>query len=213
MKEKSFDRKKELLDAALTEFMEYSYGEASLNNIIKNAGISKGTFYYHFEDKQALYLSLIQGAVDAKIEFLERRLQDDVPDDDMDLFETIKLQARFGIEFAIEKPKYYLLGMMFLKEKGNKIYDTVMTMLGGTTDSYYDSLIEKAMRRGDFREGLSAPYIKRMLTYLLFHYDEIFDVKREELDFDQMIANFNQMIDFIRHGLGADQSKAIEPAS
>lgn len=207
MKEKSFDRKQELLDAALTEFIEYSYGEASLNNIIKNAGISKGTFYYHFADKQALYLSLIQGTVDAKMEFLERRLKDYVHDDDMNIFETLKLQARFGIEFAIEKPKYYLLGMMFLKEKGNKIYDAVMAMLDNTTESYYDSLIEKAMSRGDLREGLSPAYIKRMLTYLLYHYDEIFDIKREELDFDQMIANFNQLIDFIWHGLGADQSQ------
>ncbi|QOX64950.1 TetR/AcrR family transcriptional regulator [Anoxybacterium hadale] len=207
MKEKSFDRKQELLDAALTEFIEYSYGEASLNNIIKNAGISKGTFYYHFADKQALYLSLIQGTVDAKMEFLERRLKDYVHDDDMNIFETLKLQARFGIEFAIEKPKYYLLGMMFLKEKGNKIYDAVMDMLDNTTESYYDSLIEKAMSRGDLREGLSPAYIKRMLTYLLYHYDEIFDIKREELDFDQMIANFNQLIDFIWHGLGADQSQ------
>lgn len=211
MKEKSFDRRQELMDAALAEFIEHSYTEASLNNIIKNAGISKGTFYYHFSDKQALYLSLIQGAVDAKMNFLERRMQDYVHDDDRNIFEILKLQARFGIEFAIEQPKFYLLGMMFLKEKGNKIYDTVMAMLGSTTESYYDTLIEKAMQRGDLRAGLSAPYIKRMITYLLVHYDEIFDIKREELDFNKMIKNFNQLIDFMSHGLGAGCRAAEVP--
>lgn len=211
MKEKSFDRKQELMDAALAEFMEYSYGEASLNNIIKNAGISKGTFYYHFSDKQALYLSLIQGAVESKMEFLERRMQHYIHNDDENIFEILKLQARFGIEFAIEQPKFYLLSMMFLKEKGNKIYDAVMEMLDGDTERYYDALIEKAMDRGDFRAGLSVPYIKRMLTYLLIHYDEIFDIKREELDFDKMIENFNQLIDFMRNGLGSACSEAEVP--
>ncbi len=44
LKEKSFERKTELLEAALDEFTSKSYEDASLNMIIKNAGISKGLF-------------------------------------------------------------------------------------------------------------------------------------------------------------------------
>lgn len=205
MKAKSFDKKQELLDAALAEFTEHSYGDASLNNIIKNAGISKGTFYYHFADKESLYLHLIQGAVDAKLDFLNRCLKDYTHNDDCNVFESLKLQARFGIKFAIDHPQYYLLGMMFLKEKGNKIYDTVMAMLDNTTENYYESLIEKAMERGDFRSGLTVAYIKRMLTFLLYRYDEIFDIKREDFNFEKMSHDFDQLIDFMQYGLGNNQ--------
>jgi len=53
---KKFKNKDKLLNAALDEFGKYSYKQASLNRIIKKAGISKGSFYFHFKDKKSLYL-------------------------------------------------------------------------------------------------------------------------------------------------------------
>ena len=44
-KEKRFQRENDLLKAALDEFSSKSYEEASLNRIIKNAGMSKGSKY------------------------------------------------------------------------------------------------------------------------------------------------------------------------
>lgn len=202
MKKKSFDRREHLLAAALDEFIAYSYEEASLNRIIKNAGISKGTFYYHFQDKQALYLSLLQSAADAKIEFLEGALKEDLHNDDWNLFEILRHQARFGVEFAKSHPSYYLFGLMFLREKGNGIYRTAMDSLDDISDSYYDDLLERAMERGDFREGVSIKFIKRILPFTLYRFDELFDVKKDEIDFDLLIRNFDTLIDFIEHGLG-----------
>jgi AcrR family transcriptional regulator len=202
MKIKSFDRKSELMEAALDEFCTKSYEEASLNNIIKNAGISKGTFYYHFQDKQALYMHLMQLLVDAKIEFMERKLSDYVHNEDLSIFENLKLQARFSVEFAKEYPKYYLLGLMFYREKGKEIYTWVMDMLDVTSEAYYDSILEKAMKRGDFRDGISVKFAKRMLTYLLIRHDEIFGYVLGELDFETVFDNFDSLIDFIQYGLG-----------
>jgi len=205
MKVKSFDRKEELLEAAMDEFIAKSYEEASLNNIIKNAGISKGTFYYHFQDKQALYLSLLQSTVDAKMEFMERRLKDYVHNEELNIFENLKLQARFGVEFAKDYPRYYLLGLMFLREKGNKIYEVAMNMLDVTSENYYDHLIEKAKERGDFRNGVTIEFAKKILVYMLYRFDEIFDIKRAEFDFDLMIRDFDNLIDFMQHGLGNEK--------
>ena len=202
MKVKTFDRKRELLEAALNEFIEKSYEEASLNNIIKNAGISKGTFYYHFRDKEALYLSLLQDAVDAKLEFLERKLKNYIHDENLNVFENLKLQARFGVAFAKEHPNYYLLGLMLYREKGNKIYDTAMKMFDMTADSYYENLLEKAMEQGDFRDGVSIEFAKKIITHLLFRPDELFGLKREDIDFDRLVAGFVELIDFMQHGLG-----------
>ena len=41
-KERSFERRDELINAALIEFGDKGYENASLNNILKEAGISKG---------------------------------------------------------------------------------------------------------------------------------------------------------------------------
>ena len=46
MKEELFWRKNELIEAALDEFSVHSYQNASLNKIIKNAGISRYLLIY-----------------------------------------------------------------------------------------------------------------------------------------------------------------------
>lgn len=202
MKAKSFDRREELMEAAIDEFAVKGYEEASLNNIIKNAGISKGTFYYHFKDKQALYLTLLQALVDVKMEFLERRLKGYVHNKDMNIFDSLKLQARFGVELAKEQPKYYLLGLMFRRERGSEIYERAMSLFDDTSDAYFDNMVEEAVKRGDFREGVSASFAKKMITFLLYRANEFIDISGNEVDFDHTLREFDELIEFMQFGLG-----------
>lgn len=44
-----------ILDAALEEFAAHGFHDASLNRVIKAAGISKGSMYYYFDGKDDLY--------------------------------------------------------------------------------------------------------------------------------------------------------------
>ncbi len=49
-----------LYDAALEVFADGGYGRATLNDIAKRAGVTKGCLYHHFGSKEALLLSLIR---------------------------------------------------------------------------------------------------------------------------------------------------------
>ncbi len=60
------DRRRRILDAALAEFARNGYERASLNAIIRDAGISKGSLYYYFEDKADLYVTIIWDAAEMK---------------------------------------------------------------------------------------------------------------------------------------------------
>lgn len=44
-----------ILSAALEEFATHGFHNASLNRIIKAAGVSKGSLYYYFDSKEDLY--------------------------------------------------------------------------------------------------------------------------------------------------------------
>ena len=55
------ERKEAILRAAAHEFAEKGYERASLNRMIKEAGLSKGTFYYYFEDKADLFVTVLRG--------------------------------------------------------------------------------------------------------------------------------------------------------
>ncbi len=53
------EKKKKLLDAAKKEFSRARLSETSINKIIKEANISRGSFYMYFSDKEDLYAYLL----------------------------------------------------------------------------------------------------------------------------------------------------------
>ena len=59
------DARSRLLDLAIREFAERGFDKASLNEILSRAGISKGAYYYYFDDKEDLFATAIESALDA----------------------------------------------------------------------------------------------------------------------------------------------------
>jgi len=200
MTEKTFERKEEVLEAALDEFAANPYEAASLNTIIKNAGISKGTFYYHFADKQALYLYLLEHAADAKMDFLLQRMGD-APGQAGDIFEMIKWQAGLGGEFAAAHPRLEALSRMLLKEKGKPIYDAAMALLGRGAEAMLAEMIDEAVRKGDFREAYPREFIVKTVGFLLANLDHIV-YGDGDLTLDEMHRNLGYFMDFLKSGLG-----------
>ncbi|MEZ4415425.1 MAG: TetR/AcrR family transcriptional regulator [Gemmatimonadota bacterium] len=62
------ERQEALLGAAADEFVQQGYSLASVNRIIERAGISKGTLYYYFDDKEDLFGAVIEQALDRGME-------------------------------------------------------------------------------------------------------------------------------------------------
>jgi len=48
-----------ILDAAVSLFCDHGYGHTGLNDIVDRAGVSMGSFYYHFGSKDALAAEII----------------------------------------------------------------------------------------------------------------------------------------------------------
>lgn len=65
------DKRKKLIESAEIEFTRVPLFEASIANIIKMAGISRGSFYQYFEDKDDLYFYLLENKLNkAKQNFI-----------------------------------------------------------------------------------------------------------------------------------------------
>ena len=56
------DKRIQLLESAAVEFAVHGYLEASLNRILSRAGLSKGAFYYYFDDKADLFETFVDFA-------------------------------------------------------------------------------------------------------------------------------------------------------
>lgn len=53
------NKKNRIIDAALVEFSTRPFNEASITNIVKNAEISRGSFYQYFGNKENIYKYLV----------------------------------------------------------------------------------------------------------------------------------------------------------
>jgi len=54
------ERRSQIVDAAITCFAKKGYYEASMDDIAREAGLSKGSLYWHFPSKRELFRSLIE---------------------------------------------------------------------------------------------------------------------------------------------------------
>lgn len=48
-----------ILDEAFRLFFDKGYDNASLEDVAKNAGVTRGAIYWHFKDKEALYRAVV----------------------------------------------------------------------------------------------------------------------------------------------------------
>ncbi|MCA9987942.1 MAG: TetR/AcrR family transcriptional regulator [Anaerolineales bacterium] len=68
-----------ILDAALNVFARKGYYEAKLDEIVDESHTSKGSIYFHFPNKERLFLAL----VDQFADLLERRVTESIQDKEM----------------------------------------------------------------------------------------------------------------------------------
>ncbi len=68
------DKQNRLMDAASREFSAKPYNEASINKIIQEAGIPRGSFYMYFQDKEELFRYLVHGYMEQLLMVLEESL-------------------------------------------------------------------------------------------------------------------------------------------
>ncbi|WP_028775335.1 TetR/AcrR family transcriptional regulator [Shimazuella kribbensis] len=62
------EKQERILNAAMKEFAEKGFQHASTNQIVANAGISKGLLFHYFSNKKALYLYLYEYSTDKILE-------------------------------------------------------------------------------------------------------------------------------------------------
>lgn len=92
------EKQRQIRQAALAEFAEYGFQQASTNRIVKAAGIGKGMLFYYFSNKQQLYEYLAEYS----LEFIQHRFLDRIDGEEPDLIERLLQLARVKMEAQAE---------------------------------------------------------------------------------------------------------------
>jgi len=91
-----------IVGAAIDEFAQYGLENASTNRIVANSGISKGSFYQYFEDKQDVFMYLLTVLESEKMEYFKGKHP---PSTNMDTFQYFRWMIKTGMEFNTSHPR------------------------------------------------------------------------------------------------------------
>ena len=94
------EKQKHILGAAFAVFGKQGYRKASIADIAKEAGTTKGMITYYFGSKKTLYLFLVDLIQSASVEAIESQLTPDVTD----FFEKLKKMVAIQVEAIKEYP-------------------------------------------------------------------------------------------------------------
>jgi len=96
-------RQQLIIEVAINEFANHSYEAASISSIVNEAKIAKGSFYQYFENKQDLYLYLVDRALEERDAFIVRA---DLPSIHMGFFVYLRALFQVVLEFQLANPAY-----------------------------------------------------------------------------------------------------------
>jgi AcrR family transcriptional regulator len=98
-------RKQQLLDCAARLFAERGYDDTRVIDIVHEAGVAKGLFYWYFDNKEQLFAELAD-----EIRLRLRRSQGEALDPQADALTRIRQGAEASVRFmAINAPFFALL--------------------------------------------------------------------------------------------------------
>jgi len=59
---------KKILQISKKKFAKNGYQKTSMNEIVKDAGVSKGILFYHFQSKEELFFQVLSGSIDEEFQ-------------------------------------------------------------------------------------------------------------------------------------------------
>src|SRR5215208_8084653 len=96
------EKRETIMNAAIEEFAEFGLENASTNRIVKNSGIAKGSFYQYFEDKQDVFMHMLDVIEKKEYEFFKTIHP---PTGNMDTFHYFRWMVKTGMEFGLAHPR------------------------------------------------------------------------------------------------------------
>ncbi|KUG04584.1 transcriptional regulator, tetr family [hydrocarbon metagenome] len=182
-----------IIDAAIDEFSKSHYSNVTIDNIVKNAEIPKGSFYQYFQNKDDLYVYLFTELGDTKIALFEQLKS-----------EIQKISFReYMMKYIVELKKLegsgtrmVQLKQEFLNQCPQEIKKQILREEMPKSIKLFDEVIDAYIKKGEFRKDLdskSAAYVTVMSLSNLEYYPFC-----EE---EAILAVLMNVIDFLIRGM------------
>lgn len=201
------EKKKEMIrEAAVQEFIRVSPEQASINQIVRNAEISRGSFYTYFEDKEDLMRYVFEDLIHQVREFCKNLLRDSGGD-----FWTLQQGL---MDFVLQICREDKMPALTRTESG---YNTLMRLMWEKSS---DEVCPEEIWMGELYQLTDCSRLRvgslqeyRILFSICIHciLAEIAELYEKGKTEAEARESFDRRLDYIRYG--AAESEASMPGS
>ncbi|MCL4517225.1 MAG: TetR/AcrR family transcriptional regulator [Firmicutes bacterium] len=184
----SKDKKQKIFIAAVQEFSTRRFSEVSINQIVKTAGIPRGSFYQYFNDKEDIFLYVFTEILKEKQEILHST--EDV-NPDADVFEVLMQTIRASYQWSRAKPEYSQISL--LMEIDNSEF---IIRLRTASANELRKMVERDKQRGLIKPEIDPDLVVEMIYSFIIK--EYFWIGLGE---DMFLKRINDIIKIIKEGI------------
>ncbi|MGY3718056.1 TetR family transcriptional regulator [Sutcliffiella cohnii] len=195
-------KKKKLLESAEMEFARVPLFEASIANIIKMAGISRGSFYQYFEDKDDIYIYLVDEKVKTAIIYFIGLLEKH----NGDLIEALtEMYYYFLYSFSDEEEKHLLRNALLFTTY--RVESSFTSMLEKYLQNEHFKLVEGLINKDrlNISEDKDLLHIFKLVSGLAFN--NLIEKTVKGLTDEEAMESFKRSMYLIKHGIYKQENK------
>ena len=150
-----------ILAAAVEEFKEYGFADASIRNIANNAEISLGNIYRYFTNKEALYFAVINPFMES----VKQTIEKEFVFADRSMKEVSEVLVRFLMQYSDE---------LMIIRKGNSVhYDAFVNYIVKVISQKIREMIagsfpeiEEKIKNPDFYDVIAESFLTALFKIL-----------------------------------------------
>ncbi|MGB9597682.1 MAG: TetR/AcrR family transcriptional regulator [Candidatus Poribacteria bacterium] len=157
-RKKDNEKRKRILESAIKVFAKTGYSDARIQDVAKEAGVSHGTVYIYFENKDALFMSIFQEILGELIRYISSEIQKEKNAEDK-LRRIISMQ----LDIIEENPDLTKLILIEFPRSGNFLNDSNTDAL-----SRYIDLISDVLKQG-INEGIFSMGMRTEITATMIY--------------------------------------------
>jgi AcrR family transcriptional regulator len=191
------ERPQEILEAAFVEFSRNGYAMTTLDRVAERAGVTKGTIYVYFENKEHLFISMVREVTKAALDTVHEMLETH----EGTTADLLRAQFSFIYQHIVEDRRRREVLRMLIAEAPRfpELADRYHQEILRPCLDMLRQAIRRGMDRGEFRHSaiVDLPQIVIAPIALVDIWMMMFD-DRQPLD---MKAYFNAHLDLVLNGL------------
>jgi AcrR family transcriptional regulator len=197
MEDGAIDKRDLILDTALRLFNHYGFDKTSISDIADAAGIGKGTFYYYFESKEELFLSIIHEHAERDLAYIQEKANE---------CQTIEEKIRLFIMAPVEwMEQNFMIYVKFLVQNQSiflRKLNSFKHRLNDRKTEYLRSILLEGQASGELRQSLDMDRIVNIIFDQLTRFGQVLVMNIDEPDLmNEMKADLSAMLDMMLYGV------------